>query len=451
MARSQWMICLGDNGWQIVQMSSAGIVVHDAQCVEKMDPEEQAAQIAEAITEQGFAKEPILLALSSSWCLAAKLPVESPQQIRQRQTMLYQLEESLPWEAEEMVADFVGHDCDAFAVAVKCSQLKPWIDALESHRLIIESVVPMVLLGLAHHLSHGSWPSSHAVLWSHDDSLELIIVQDGKPQDWRAVPPSPTTLAQVLKVLALERTQQLPVVCYQVDDELIGALRELPDVEILDTEYDERTTLEAASAETAQSTLTGKHEPWIELRRDGLAAQDRFRMLRGRIRVAVVAAALLCIALGASFLVRAHRYDVQAERATRQITEIYRDVYSQGSIPPGIRSRLESELAKLKGLSGDSAELPKSPAALDVLYQMLASLPNGLRYRVLEVRIDHGRLDVNGEVRDHGDSDKITTSLREHGFDVSPPSTQRQSPKSVAVRITAHRQAQQKPTEKDPS
>ena len=49
MAGSQWMICLGHNGWQAVRMSPGGIEVHDAQCVEQMNPHEQAAQIAERV------------------------------------------------------------------------------------------------------------------------------------------------------------------------------------------------------------------------------------------------------------------------------------------------------------------------------------------------------------------------------------------------------------------
>jgi hypothetical protein len=258
-------------------------------------------------------------------------------------------------------------------------------------------------------------------------------------------------LVQVLQVLALTRTQRLPVVCYHLDDELMSTLRQLPDIEILDQPERELSTLPAAAAETADRALRGEQELWIELRRDALGAQDRLRALRGRIRLAVVAVCVFCAALGAAFLVRAHRYDRQTELAVKQSAKIYREIFPQGNVPPGVRSRLESELTKVKGIRGDSAELPSSPPALDVLCQMLAALPNNLRYRILEIRIDEGRLDVNGEVREHGDADKIATLLREHGFEVSAPSTQRQSSKSVTVRITAHRTGQPNSTNENPT
>jgi hypothetical protein len=104
---------------------------------------------------------------------------------------------------------------------------------------------------------------------------------------------------------------------------------------------------------------------------------------------------------------------------------------------------LAAELRRLKALAGDdegvdsgsagdegspaelwSASSQRSVLLLLLLRQALALLPapEVLRYRVLELRLDARRLQIEGQARSHGDAEAIATALRNGGiFDPEPP------------------------------
>jgi hypothetical protein len=68
---------------------------------------------------------------------------------------------------------------------------------------------------------------------------------------------------------------------------------------------------------------------------------------------------------------------------------------------------------------------------LVVLRDLLAGLPAGLRYRLLEARLDGGRFTLEGQVNAHGDADTIAGALRaQRGLTVEPPRTE-QLPESA--------------------
>ena len=75
----------------------------------------------------GYSGEPVLLAIPSAQCLAAGVPIDRPAQLRQRQTLLYQLEQCLPLAAEDVVADFINRGQEVLGVAVETSsQRSSW-------------------------------------------------------------------------------------------------------------------------------------------------------------------------------------------------------------------------------------------------------------------------------------------------------------------------------------
>jgi hypothetical protein len=116
--------------------------------------------------------------------------------------------------------------------------------------------------------------------------------------------------------------------------------------------------------------------------------------------------------------------------------EVFREIFPNTKVPVGIKSRLESELAKLKGLQGDDSSLPAAVSAVTMLHEMLAALPTDRRFQLLEIRIEEGRLYLDGEVIAHGDAEAIAQRLRAGGFEVAPPRTQRLDEKRVSLRIT---------------
>jgi hypothetical protein len=248
------------------------------------------------------------------------------------------------------------------------------------------------------------------------------------------LPANAASLAQHLYVETLNRASPLKIVVHACSSAVIEVIASVYNAQVDAT--DDQPML-AAAVKTAESLLVGKVTPWIELRRDGLGTPDPYRTVRGPLKFAAIAAAALAVACIGGFSYRACRYDQLAAQQQECQTAIFRQIFPGQSTPLGIRSRLESEHTKLAGLKGDSMQLPPQTSALAVLYDVLAAMPGDVRYRFHEVRLDRQRVYLDGEVLSHGDADKISSGLRNRGFQVQPPRTQQLSDHDISVRITA--------------
>jgi hypothetical protein len=228
------------------------------------------------------------------------------------------------------------------------------------------------------------------------------------------------------------------------------AIGALPGVElIVGTPTSVDAGVDADATAMAADVLTGRIQPWVNLRRDALTVRDRLRSVRTPVLFAA-AAAVLCVAcLCAGMLWRAARYDRLASRYVAEQQQAFRQVFPWQPIPPDVRSRLASEERALRAISGasggdssDSADPPREAPGLVVLRDLLAALPAGLRYRLLEARLDGGRFTLEGQVNAHGDADTIAGALRaQRGLTVEPPRTEQlpESPsgeKAVAFTIS---------------
>jgi hypothetical protein len=133
---------------------------------------------------------------------------------------------------------------------------------------------------------------------------------------------------------------------------------------------------------------------------------------------------------------RGHTAEREAVAWQSKQAEIFRSVLPNTKVPVGMKSRLESELSKLKGLQGVGVSLQETESATKVMHRMLAAMPTDRRFQLLEIRIEEGRLYLDGEVIEHGDAELIVQRLRAGGFEVASPRTQRLDDKRVALRIT---------------
>src|SRR6185436_999635 len=98
-----------------------------------------------------------------------------------------------------------------------------------------------------------------------------------------------------------------------------------------------------AGAEAAAAVLSGRVEPWVNLRRDELAVRDRLRLVRTPLAFAAAAAVLFVACACAAMLWRAARYDRLAGQYAGDQQAVFRTVFPRQPLPADVRSRLASE------------------------------------------------------------------------------------------------------------
>jgi type II secretory pathway component PulL len=199
----------------------------------------------------------------------------------------------------------------------------------------------------------------------------------------------------------------------------------------------ERKPLESAAVEACVAVVSGRRKPWIELHRGELGKYDPHRPIRGSLRSLAAAAASALLLLSGAAWIRAEGYQRLTQAYQQPQAEIFRRLYPGNRVPVGISARLQSEHRKLAGTSGRLEGTPRLRSATLLLRDALAPLPEELRYRLLEIRLEEDRVYLDGEVRRHGDADLLADALRKSGFTVDAPRTENLADKGVAVTITA--------------
>jgi len=140
--------------------------------------------------------------------------------------------------------------------------------------------------------------------------------------------------------------------------------------------------------------------------------------------------------LSAILLFRSWQYEQIAQSEQDEQLAIFRQALPGQVAPASVISRLASEERKLRGLAGDSTDLPQQQSALAVLCEALGRLPTNLRFRILEMRFGQQQLYLEGEAQSHGDADAIAVALRKfQGFDIEAPKTEQLADKGIAFTL----------------
>jgi hypothetical protein len=430
-SKQAWLLELDSDAWRIVPPA----VGEETPERVEFPPEtmaDQAEAIRDRLTELGWRGVPLVVGLASSLCLAATVDVPAPSMLRKRQAMRFHLEGWIPWPAEEFVADFVPHHNVAFMVAVRIEPLRGLLDALEERDASPASVVPAAMLALDWHLANQQNAGSHTLLWRHDDQLELFVVRDGRPRGWRSA--CLTQLDDILQFVAIDALEQPPEAAWLVrglEHEQLDRLRRhgLP-VESL-----EALTWNEAIAQTLDAIGSGQREPLIELRRDELAGERPVQAVGPQLRRLKLAAMLAGLALCGALWLRGEQYAAGSVSLERQLGEIFEETFPKEPLPERPLAAIRKVHLLLQGTRGPVKALPSEPSCDQLLQQVLAALPNDLRYRVPEIRLEGSSIYLGGEVRSNADADRIAEALRAAGLTVDSPRTQRLAEQGFAVRL----------------
>src|SRR5205814_7079477 len=135
-------------------------------------PDQIAAAAADSLKQLGHGASPVTLAIPSNWCLCATIRTDDLLKSDYK-SLLYRLEEKLPWPAESITADFIRHNDSALGICIKTEKVRPLIDALESHGIPIQIITPTALLAAGQ--------TQGLVIIESGDHVDLLVMKDGKP------------------------------------------------------------------------------------------------------------------------------------------------------------------------------------------------------------------------------------------------------------------------------
>ncbi|MDB4614418.1 hypothetical protein OAH18_01885 [bacterium] len=365
-----------------------------------------------------------------------------PADARNRSSLLYQFESTLPFPAEDLTSDFHPTQNGMFGVATLTNTVKPLVDRLEANKVSVHSVSPVTVLAIQSLQKDYSIDANALVVWDCGDGnqAEAVRLQNGCVSDWFQLPAEPKLRQQRLNVVTKRLPQGTDIVVVDFKDD--RAIRS----HFAHATQIETDSLDACAASFAADVLRGKCEPSFELRRDELAEADPIRSIRRPLQVALTMAALFLVALSIAFWYRATSFDNQVSELREQELQLFKRVFPGSRPPAGVLSRLESEHARLSGARGTNAasgDVPLPFPALTVLQKFLDGMPANERVQVSTVRINDGKLEVDTNLRNHSSAGVFVSALKEQGFAVVPPTSEQRDNKSVSSLIYGSLQPQQ--------
>ncbi len=194
------------------------------------------------------------------------------------------------------------------------------------------------------------------------------------------------------------------------------------------------------AALAASKCLNGQNIPSIELRQGALATATPLVRVRTPLIAASCGAAFFVLCLTIFLFWRSAQYDRLASTAHDQQVQVYLIAMPNTAPPAAITSRLVSEARRLAAASHIDTSVPQQAiqSVLPLLRDVLSALPRGLRYRVVEMRLEPQQLYLEGQTLDHAAADQIATSLRRRlALGVDPPHTEQAPGEDVNFTISA--------------
>jgi hypothetical protein len=422
------IVFVGDEAWRVGRVR--GGEVHIARLAFAPDAElgVRAAAVKRQLEQDGYADQPVVLAIESSWCLCATISTEGLGRTGRLKAMGFRLEEHLPISAEEFVADYVPQgDREALGVCSERAKLEELVNAFKAAGIEVRHICPAALAAAAFAVDR--YAKVDAVLLGagngHAAGYDFIELRDGRPARWRWLAGDETVVRDGLTAWAAAGPPSRQLACIGCEDRPMPAGAQVISNGLRDLSGDQ------AAAQYAARVLDGAATAWVDLRCGSLAAPDRLQVYR-RPLVALVAAAIcmLTCVMGV-MLWRGHQYERLRQESLAAQAEVFRTVVpGQTRVPANVRARLVSEqrtLAGLCGLTWDAGKAgPLRPtSALVNLQRILSILPSTSTYRILDLSIQPDLVRVDGEATSHAEAESLAGALRQSGFyEVDPPKTQ---------------------------
>ncbi len=398
------------------------------------------ATVKELLAKSKGVHSGCIIAPASDSCFFSCLHLPPAIDTRDRSSLIYELENHLPIDAESMAADFsvlpatahedqTLHGSSVSAIAVEVHDWKPLADKLESANIPVTNIIPSAILAIASLNAKHSFAGTSSLMLCHANHADLITLADDHISSWKYAKLEAASLERH-KFLDLPESNQILVVdCTEAQGSLIrdhvGSVQIEPD------------SLVASCLQGANAVFSKPASIHFNLRRDDLASEDPLRPINRQLSwlAFAVAACLITMIFGSWW--RTTKIENKIAENLLAQSEVFKESFPDTRVPASLLRRVRSEHSRIMGSRNATKQIEAPNSATEVMRVLLASLPTDIRVRISSIDIRNGALDLTFQVQHFVEAGIVAEALSQSGFDVSQPATAQKDAKTFESTIQA--------------
>ncbi|MAI33747.1 MAG: hypothetical protein L7W43_11800 [Rubripirellula sp.] len=404
------------------------------------DNAEIVAAVKELRKKSNFVNTGCIIAPASDSCFFSRLNLPSELDTRDRPSLIYELENHLPIDAESMSADFaalpsaVAQDqsprgASVSAIAIEVHEWKPLTDSLEAANIPVTNIIPSAALAITSLHEKHAFVGTNSLLLCHGDHADLITLADDCIFSWKYFKLEAASLKRHKNLDLAKSKQTLVVDCPEAQVALIrdnaGAIQ-------LDSD-----SLISHYLQGANTALSKPSSNLFNLRRDDLASEDPLRPISRQLSwLAFAVATCLATMIFGSWW-RATRIESRIAKNLLAQSEAFEESFPDTRVPASLLRRVRSEHSRIMGSRNATKQIEAPNSATEVMRVLLASLPTATRMRISSIDIRNGDLNLTFQVQHFVDAGVVAEALSQGGFDVSQPATTQKDAKTFESSLQA--------------
>ena len=404
------------------------------------DPAAIVATVKELLANSKSVRSEWIIAPASSSCFFSHLSLPPEIDAKDRRSLIYELENHLPIDAESMAADFSVlpaaahgaprlHGRSVAAVAVEVDDWKPLTTKLESADIPVTNIVPSAILAMVSLHEKHSLAGVSSLMLCHGEHADLITLVDDRISSWKYGKIDATSLERH-KSLDLPASNQILVVdCTEAQGSLIR--NKLGSFQI------EPNSFVTHCLEGANTALSKPASIQFNLRRDDLAPEDPLRPMNRQLSWLAFAVATCLIAMIFGSWWRTTRLERKISENLLAQSAAFQESFPDTRVPASLLRRVRSEHSRIMGSRNATKQIEAPNSATEVMHVLLASLPRDIRVRISSIDIRNGDLDLTFQVQHFVEAGLVAEALARGGFDVSQPATAQKDAKTFESTIQA--------------
>ncbi|MDZ4853058.1 MAG: hypothetical protein SGI77_27535 [Pirellulaceae bacterium] len=365
----------------------------------------------------GACKDKIVLCPEARSTLFASSPLPTAIKKRDRQQLKFHAESLLPIDAERMAASFVTTSNDLRVIAIDTQEWQPIVEAFSLNNLHFCGIAPTPMLALEE-ANRTLEIDSPIVVWEEDGACDLWLLDKTGVVKWTHLETISRSELLALRLFATQSPEAVRWTAINCSPTTLAHLNDLQAIEVTPIDSESQVAFASRAADRLCRT---SFESWFDLRDGVIAGDDRYRTLHGWMRLATAAVFGLMIFFAAACFWRS----AQAERQQSDVQEAHKELF-QATFPgvsaPSMTEHMRSQYQVILGSRNGNNEIAPTPSALEVLHATLEAIAtDGLVHVEAErLVIAKGVLDVKLLFQNREDASYVAERLKKVGFETGP-------------------------------